>query len=178
MSFAARNVWSSLTASKGAKRSQSFIDSVKLIEQVLETVNEFTKGRREHMESLHKEIKHMKDRITNVKQWWISYLKSLEKSLIENLQRQKDNILANAQEEIFETKQIDKHITKLKDEFKFVEKHGSDKQAFLLAQALKTDLSDVEQKIETFTEKAHYSTFKFEANEPCDTMKSLGSISF
>jgi hypothetical protein len=37
-------------ASKGAKRSQSFIDSLQLLEQVLETVNEFTKDRREYIE--------------------------------------------------------------------------------------------------------------------------------
>jgi hypothetical protein len=37
-------------------------------------------------------------------------------------------------------------ITKLKDTFEFVEKHGSDKQAFLLARTLKTDLSDIEEK--------------------------------
>jgi hypothetical protein len=36
----------------------------------------------------------------------------------------------------------------------FVEKHGSDKQAFLLAQTLKADLSDIEETIATLTEKA------------------------
>jgi hypothetical protein len=46
--------------------------------------------------------------------------------------------------------QIEEHITKLKDTFEFVEKHGSDKQAFLLARTLKTDLSDIEEKIATF----------------------------
>ena len=164
-------------ASKGAKQSQSFIDSVKLIEQILETVNEFTKDRREHIDSIDDEIKQVKDKITNAKQGWISYLESLEKSLFENVQGQKDKLASNAQEEIFEMKQIEEHITKLKDTFEFVEKHGSDKQAFLLAQTLKTDLSDIEEKIATLTENAKYSTFKFEANEPCVTMKSIGSIS-
>jgi hypothetical protein len=46
--------------------------------------------------------------------------------LLENVQRQKDKFVLNAQEEIFETKQIEEHITKLKDTFEFVEKHGSD----------------------------------------------------
>jgi uncharacterized coiled-coil DUF342 family protein len=158
-------------ASKGAKQSQSFIDSVKLIEQILETVNEFTKDRREHIDSIDDEIKQVKDKITNAKQGWISYLESLEKFLFENVQGQKDKFASNAQEEIFETKQIEEHITKLKDTFEFVEKHGSDKQAFLLAQTLKTDLSDIEEKIATLTENAKYSPFKFEANVPCDTMK-------
>jgi hypothetical protein len=75
--------------------------------------------------------------------------------------------------ESIKTKQIEEHTTKLKDTFEFVEKHGSDKQAFLLTQTLKTDLSDIEETIATLTEKAKYSTFKFEANEPCDTMKSI-----
>jgi len=35
-------------ASKGAKQSQYFIDSVKLINHALKTANEFTKDRREH----------------------------------------------------------------------------------------------------------------------------------
>jgi hypothetical protein len=164
-------------ASKGAKRSQSFIDSTKLIKHVLETVNEFTKDRREHIESLNNEIKQVKDRITHVKQRWISYLESLETTLLENLQKQKDKVVATVQEEMLETKQIEEHIIKQKDAFEFVEKHGSDKQAFLLTQTLKTDLSNVEEKVATLTEKAKYSTFKFEANEPCDTMKSIGSIS-
>jgi Ni,Fe-hydrogenase III large subunit len=60
-------------ASKGAKRSQYFIDSVKLIEQVLETVNAFTKDRREHIESIDDEIKLVKEKITNAKQGWIIY---------------------------------------------------------------------------------------------------------
>ena len=72
-------------ASKGAKRSQYFIDSVKLIEQVLETVNEFTKDRREHIDSIDDEIKLVKEKITNAKQGWIIYLESLEKTLLENV---------------------------------------------------------------------------------------------
>ena len=84
--------------------------------------------------------------------------------------------MTNAQKEIFETKQIEEHITKLKDAFEFVEKHGSDKQAFLLTQTLKADLSDIEETIATLTENAKYSTFAFEATEPCDTMKSIASI--
>ena len=164
-------------ASKGAKQSQSFIDSAKLIEQVFETVNEFTKDRKEHIGSLNKEIKQVKDKIFHLKQGWISYLESLETSLLEKVQRQKDKVVANIQKEIFEAKQIKEHIIKQKDAFEFVEKHGSDKQAFLLAQTSKTELSDVEEKIVTLTEKAKYSTIKFESNEPCDTMKSIGSIS-
>jgi hypothetical protein len=65
-------------ASKGAKQSQYFIDSTKHIQQVLETVNEFTKDRREHMESIDNEIKDVKEKITSVKQGRISYLESLE----------------------------------------------------------------------------------------------------
>ena len=119
----------------------------------------------------------MKDKITNAKRGWISYLESLEKPLFENVQRQQDKFVSHVHEEIFETKQIEEHITKLKDTFEFVEKHGFDKQTFLLAQTLKTDLSDIEDKIATLKEKARYSTFKFEATEPCDTMESIGSIS-
>jgi sugar lactone lactonase YvrE len=163
--------------SKGAKQSQSFIDSVKFINHALKTANEFTKDRREHIASLNKTIKQVKDRITKVKQGWIRYLESIERTLLENVQRQKDKVVANVQEEMLETKLIEEHIIKQKDTFEFVEKHGSDKQAFLLAQTLKTELSDIEQKIATLTEKAKYSTFKFETIEPCDTMKSIGSIS-
>jgi hypothetical protein len=48
-------------ASKGAKRSQSFIDSVKLINHALKTANEFTKDRRERIENLNKEMKKRQD---------------------------------------------------------------------------------------------------------------------
>jgi GTPase involved in cell partitioning and DNA repair len=104
-------------ASKGAKRSQSFIDSTKLIKHVLETVNEFTKDRREHIESLNNEIKQVKDKIINVKQGWIRYLESVETTLLDNVQRQKNNVIANIQEEISETKQIEEYIIKEKDTF-------------------------------------------------------------
>jgi hypothetical protein len=72
-------------ASKGAKRSQSFTDPVKLIIQILETANEFTKDRKEHMESIDDEIKQVKEKIFHVKQGWISYLESLAASLLENV---------------------------------------------------------------------------------------------
>jgi hypothetical protein len=57
----------------------------------------------------------VKDRITHVKQGWISYLQSLETTLLENLQKQKDKVVGNVQEEMLETKQIEEHTTKLKD---------------------------------------------------------------
>jgi archaellum component FlaC len=77
----------------------------------LETVNEFTKDRREHIESIDNEIKQVKEKITNVKQGWISYLESLEKSLLENVLGQKSKVVENIQKEIFETKQIEQYIT-------------------------------------------------------------------
>jgi hypothetical protein len=88
-------------------------------------------------------------------------VKSIERTLLESVQRQKDKVVANVQEEMLETKLIEEHIIKQKDTFEFVEKHGSDKQAFLLAQTLKTELSDIEQKIATLTEKAKYSNAFF-----------------
>jgi len=39
-------------------------------------------------------------------------------------------------------------MIKLRDTFEFVENHGSDKEVFLLAQTLKTDLSDINGKKE------------------------------
>jgi hypothetical protein len=86
---------------------------------------------------------------THVKQGWISYLQSLETTLLENLQKQKDKVMANVQEEMLETKQIEEHIIKQKDTFEYVEKHGSDKQAFLLTQTLKTDPSPLHMCDET-----------------------------
>jgi hypothetical protein len=49
------------------------------------------------------------------KQGWIRYLESLETTLLDNVQRQKDNVIANIQEEISETKQIEEYIIKEKD---------------------------------------------------------------
>jgi flagellar motor component MotA len=46
--------------------------------------------------------KQVKEKITNVKQGWISYLESLEKSLLENIQGQKSKVVENIQKEIFE----------------------------------------------------------------------------
>jgi hypothetical protein len=65
----------------------------------------------------------------------------------------------NIQKEIFETKQIEQYITNQKDAFEFAEKHGSDKQAFLLVETLKTDLSNIEEKIATLTAMRLDETF-------------------
>jgi len=101
----------------------------------------------------------VKDNITNVKQGWISYLESLETSLLEHLQRQKETVVANIQEEISGKKQIERCIVKQKDAFELVEQHESDKQAFLLAQTLKNRFIRCRRKNSNFNRKS--KIFKF-----------------
>jgi hypothetical protein len=64
-------------ASKGAKQSQSFIDSVKLINHALKTANEFTKDRKEHIESLNKTMKYSNGNPSCFRQDWENILVSV-----------------------------------------------------------------------------------------------------
>ncbi|VDI15915.1 Hypothetical predicted protein [Mytilus galloprovincialis] len=163
-------------ASKGIKWSQSFIDSVELIEHVLMTVPIITADRHTLIKSIEKEASLVKDEIRKVKEEAISHIEYLEKLLLEDLKLKKDKIVTNANVTINEIEDIERMTKEKKDTFDIVEKHGSEKQAFLAVHAYKTVLADLEERISTITEKTTYSSIKLNSNFSKKNITSIGTI--
>lgn len=163
-------------ASKGAKQSQSYLDIIELLKQILETTQTFTKDKTDNIEHLEKEIKKIKDTITEAKIKMVNYLDSLEESLHESLNCQKDQIISDMKESITEAKTIEEHANQQKHTFELVERHGSDKQAFLLVQTSKQQLTDVEERTGILTDKAINPDFSFIESNWQNTELAIGSI--
>lgn len=163
-------------ASKGAKQSQSYLDIIELLKQILETTQAFTKDRTDSIQHLDTEIKQIKDTITKAKIRMVNYLDSLEESLHESLNCQKDKIIFDMKESITEAKTIEEHANQQKHTFELVETHGSDKQAFLLVQTSKQQLTDVEERTGILTDKAINPDFSFIESNWQSTELAVGSI--
>ncbi|CAC5365240.1 unnamed protein product [Mytilus coruscus] len=134
-------------ASKGAKQSQSFIDATELVEYVLETTHVITKDRQSFITNIEKEANSVKNALRELKEEAISHIESIEKSLLHDLDLKKDKIIQKSKTTINETKDIEKMVKEKKDIFDLVDKHGSEKQAFLAAHAYKQDLTDLEKRV-------------------------------
>lgn len=163
-------------ASKGAKQSQSYLDIIELLKQILETTQAFTKDRTDNIQHLETEIQKIKDTITEAKIRMVNYLDSLEESLHESLNFQKDQIIFDMNESITVAKTIEEHANQQKHTFELVETHGSDKQAFLLVQTSKQQLTNVEESTGILTEKAINPDFSFIESNWQNTELAIGSI--
>ncbi|CAG2249751.1 unnamed protein product [Mytilus edulis] len=163
-------------ASKGIQSSQSFIDAVELIEHVLMTIPTIKEERHTLIESIEKEANLVKDEIRKVKEQAISHIESLEKTLLEDLKQKKEKILNNAKVTITEIQDIERIAKEKKDTFDIVDKHGSEKQAFLAVHAYKTVLADLEQRISTITEQTTNLSIKLNTNLPNKSIMSIMSI--
>ncbi|XP_063406263.1 uncharacterized protein LOC134690217 [Mytilus trossulus] len=163
-------------ASKGIKRSQSFIDAIELIEHVLITVPIITEDRQTLIDSIEKDANVIRDEIRKVKEEAISHIEYLEKLLLEDLKHKKEKILNNAKVTITEIQDIGKIAREKKDTFDIVEKHGSEKQVFFAVHAYKTVLADLEQKISTITEQTTNLSIKLNADVPKKSIISIGTI--
>ncbi|XP_052063979.1 uncharacterized protein LOC127704119 [Mytilus californianus] len=163
-------------ACKGAKQSQSFIDAIELVDHVLETTHVITKDRQSFIENIEKEANSVKNAIRELKEEAISHIESLEKSLLCDLDLKKDKIIQKSKATIIETEDVGKMAKDKKDVFDLVDKHGSEKQAFLAAHAYKQDLTDLEEKITDITEKSTNATIKLIPERLQEDIKSIGSI--
>lgn len=63
-----------------------------------------------------------------------------------------------------------------KDIFDLVNKHGSEKQAFIAVHAYKQDLSDLEKRVTGITEKSTRFTIRLNPEKLQESIKSIGSI--
>ncbi|XP_071142093.1 uncharacterized protein [Mytilus edulis] len=163
-------------ASKGIKRSQSFIDAVELIEHVLMRIPIITEDRQTLIDSIEKDANVIKDEIRKVKEEAISHIEYLEKLLLDDLKLKKDKIVTNANVTINEIEAIERMTQDKKDTFDIVDKHGSEKQAFLAVHANKTFLADLEERISTITEKTIHTSIKLKSNILEKNITSIGTI--
>ncbi|CAG2221756.1 unnamed protein product [Mytilus edulis] len=163
-------------ASKGIKSSQSFIDAVELIEHVLMTIPTIIEDRHTLIESIEKEANLIKDEIRKVKEEAISHIESLENSLLEDLKLKKDKIVAKRKGGDERNRGIIKMIIDKKDTFDIVEKHGSEKQAFLAVHVHKTVLDELEERISAITERTTYPSIRLNSKYPKKNITPIGTI--
>ncbi|VDI20346.1 Hypothetical predicted protein [Mytilus galloprovincialis] len=129
-------------ASKSIKSSQSFIDAMELIEHISLAIPLISIDRHILIESIKTEASVVKDETMKLKEEAISLIESLEKSLIEDLKQKKEKVVINAKGIHKEIQDIERMTKEKKDMFDKVEKHGSEKQAFLACCSFLPNCSD------------------------------------
>ncbi|XP_063437887.1 uncharacterized protein LOC134718945 [Mytilus trossulus] len=171
-----QNVVSVDAAYIGAKQSQSFIDALELVDYGVKTTHAITKDRESFIENFEKECNSVKNAIRESKEEVISHMESLEKSLLCDLDLRKDKLIQKSKTAIIEAEDVGKMAKDQKDVFDFVDKHGSEKHAFLVAHAYKQNLTDLKKNITNITEQLTNATIKLIPEGLQETIKSIGSI--
>ncbi|VDI53459.1 Hypothetical predicted protein [Mytilus galloprovincialis] len=162
--------------SKGAKQSQSFIDALELVGELVETTHTIVIDRESFIENFEKEANSVKNAIRELKKEAISHIESLEKSLLSDLDLKKDKIMQKSKTTIIEAEDVGKIAKDKKVVFDLVDKHGSEKQAFLFAHAYTQDLTDLKKKITGMTGQSTNATIKLTPERLQETIQSIGSI--
>ncbi|CAG2186720.1 unnamed protein product [Mytilus edulis] len=163
-------------ACKGAKQSQSFIDATELVDHVLETTHTIGKDEQDFIENIAKEANSVKTAVRIVKEEAIRHIEALEKSLRHDLDLKKDKIIQKSKTTIKETEDIKKSTKDKQDIFDLVNKHGSEKQAFIAVHAYKQDLTDLEKRVTGITEKSTRFTINLNPQKLKESIHSIGSI--
>ncbi|XP_071124065.1 uncharacterized protein [Mytilus edulis] len=163
-------------ACKGAKQSQSFIDATELVDHVLETTHTIGKDEQDFIENIVKETNSVKTAVRIVKEEAIGHIEALEKSLLHDLDLKKDKIIQKAKTTLKETEDIKKSTKDKQDIFDLVNKHGSEKQAFIAVHAYKQDLTDLEKRVTGITEKSTRFTINLNPQKLQESIHSIGSI--
>ncbi|CAC5365241.1 unnamed protein product [Mytilus coruscus] len=163
-------------ASKGAKQSQSFIDTTELVDHVLETTHAIAKDEKGFIENIVMEANSVKMAVRIIKEEAINHIETLEKSLLHDLDLKKETMIQKSKKIINETEDIDKMTKDKKDIFDLVNKHGSEKQAFLATHAYKQALTDIEKRVTDITKKSTRFTIRLIPEKFQEFIKSIGSI--
>ncbi|VDI15913.1 Hypothetical predicted protein [Mytilus galloprovincialis] len=103
--------------SKGIKSSQSLVDAMERKEHILTAIPLISNDRHTFIESIKTEASVVKDEIMKLKEEAISLIKSVEKSMIENLKQKKEKILTNAKGIHKEIQDIERMTKKIKNMF-------------------------------------------------------------
>ncbi|XP_076082384.1 uncharacterized protein LOC143053473 [Mytilus galloprovincialis] len=164
-------------ASKGIKQSESFVETIELINHVLTTTSIISNDRHTLIERIEEQAIGVKIEIMRLREeLTIRNIESLGKSLLEDLKLQKDKIVTNAKEMLSEIQNIEMITKEQKDTFDKVEKHGSEKQAFIAVHSCKSLLDFFEKKLITMTEQTTQPTIKLNQNMIQETITSIGTL--
>ncbi|CAG2186721.1 unnamed protein product [Mytilus edulis] len=147
--------------SKGAKQSQSFIDALELVGELVETTHTIVIDRESFIENFEKEANSVKNAIRELKKEAISHIESLEKSLLSDLDLKKDKIMQKSKTTIIEAEDINMVPRS---------KH------FFFAHAYTQDLTDLKKKITGMTGQSTNATIKLTPERLQETIQSIGSI--
>jgi hypothetical protein len=147
------------------------------MKHIIETLVAFENGIETNRSSLIKECSQIENEIALEKSKAIGRLNELEKSLKTKLHRLRDKNEVIMTDEWGKIKDIKSKAKKRLQQIQLVEKHGTDKQAFLLAYELRKILSETEQSITELSITNKTIQLHFKGNKGIEpSISTLGEI--
>jgi hypothetical protein len=147
------------------------------MKHIIETLVDFENGVETNRSSLNKECSQIENEIALEKSKAIGRLNELEKSLKTKLHRLRDKNEVIMTDELGKIKDINSQAKKRLKQIQLVEKHGTDKQAFLLAYELLKNLPETEKYISELSMTNTTIQLHFKGNEGIEpSISTLGEI--
>jgi hypothetical protein len=144
---------------------------------IIETLVSFENGIETNRSSLDKECSQIENEIALEKSKAIGRLNELEKSLKTKLHRLRDTNEVIMTNELVKIKDINSQAKKRLKQIQLVEKHGTDKQAFLLAYELRKILPETEKSITELSMTNKTIQLHFKGNKGIEpSISTLGEI--
>ena len=144
---------------------------------IIETLVGFENGIETNRSSLDKECSQIENKIALEKSEAISRLNELETSLKTKLHRLRDKNEVIMTDELGKIKDINSQAKKRLKQIELVEKHGTDKQAFLLAYELRKILPETEKSITELSMTNTTIQLHFKGNKGIEpSISTLGEI--
>lgn len=132
----------------GIKSSALVEDVSKAVSSLLRTYDSVIENRKTNKELIYSQETIIIESIVKLKQCLLEHVDSLEKSLLSNLAKLKDETVSQLDAEISESIYLSENWQKTKIEFDFNVKHGSNSQLFRLVEKLKNQISEEERKLQ------------------------------
>ena len=144
---------------------------------IIETLVGFENGIETNRSSLNKECSQIENEISLEKSKAIGRLNELEKSLKTKLHRLRDTNEVIMRDELGKIKDINSQAKKRLKQIQLVEKHGTDKQAFLLAYELRKILPETDKSITQLSMTNKTIQLHFKGNRGMEpSISTLGEI--
>jgi hypothetical protein len=144
---------------------------------IIETLVGFENGIETNRSSLNKECSQIENEIALEKSKAIGRLNELDKSLKTKLHRLRDNNEVIMRDELGKIKDINSQAKKRLKQIQLVEKHGTDKQAFLLAYEFRKILPETEKSIRELSMASKSIQLHFKGNKGiAPSISTLGEI--
>lgn len=147
--------------SDGIKSSALVEDVYKAVSSLLRTLDVVIENRKTNKESIYSQETTIKASIVKLKQCLLQHVETLEKSLLSDLAKLKDETVSQLDAEISEAKSLSENWQKTKLEYDFNIKHGSNSQLFRLVEKLKSQISEEETKLQVKLAKILKAELKY-----------------